>query len=100
MFDFVRTGDPVRDADDYLERAEFRYGRWLDKCPSCAICHKPVIGDEAIVLNPGTVLEEVICYPCKVEQTAQAMKVLNPYIVEILQDALDNLVTNTPHEVA
>lgn len=91
---WTRTGDPVRDADDFLRDEERRYERWMDGCPTCAICGNPIIHDECVAIDRWT----KVCYACKVEQLEKAGKALNPYIVEILQDALNNLVTETPHE--
>lgn len=93
MFDEIRTGDPCRDADYFFQQQEEAYERWVDSRPRCVICDSPIIGD-AVVLNDWC--KTPICYACKVEQLEKATKALNPYIVEILQDALDEL---TKHEV-
>ena len=97
---WCRTGDPVRDADDFLHDQESRYKRFLDRCPECAICGMPIVDDRCVSIDPYSATQTTICNACKVDELEKATKALNPYIVEILADALDDLVKDTPREVA
>ena len=91
---WCRTGDPIRDADDFLRDEERKYRRWLAGCPDCVICGQPITDEECVTLDPRT----AICQSCKVDELEKATKTLNPYITEVLQEALDNLVGETPHD--